>query len=44
MTRPYLSIAGANQCFTVSIGSLVNGEMRVLRGDVSWRDKGPVRR
>ena len=44
VTRPYLSIAGANQCITVSIGSLVNGEMRVLCGDVSWRDRGPVRR
>ncbi len=44
ITRPYLSIAGANQCITVSIGSLVNGEMRVLCGDVSWRDRGPVKR
>ncbi len=44
VTRPYLSIAGANQCITVSIGSLVNGEMRVLCGDVSWRDRGPVKR
>jgi hypothetical protein len=39
VTRPYLSIAGANQCITVSIGSLVHGEMRVLCGDVSWRDR-----
>ena len=44
VTRPYLSIAGANQCVTVSIGSLVNGEMRVLCGDVNWRDRGPVKR
>ncbi|HEX9450474.1 MAG TPA: EAL domain-containing protein [Burkholderiales bacterium] len=44
VTRPYLSIAGANQCITVSIGSLVDGEMRVLCGDVSWRDRGPVKR
>ncbi len=44
VTRPYLSIVGANQCITVSIGSLVNGEMRVLCGDVSWRDRGPVKR
>ncbi len=44
VTRPYLSIAGANQCITVSIGTLVNGEMRVLCGDVSWRDRGPVKR
>ena len=44
VTRPYLSIAGANQCITVSIGSLINGEMRVLCGDVSWRDRGPVKR
>lgn len=44
VTRPYLSIAGANQCITVSIGSLVNGEMRVLCGDVSWRDRGPIKR
>ncbi len=44
VTRPYLSIAGANQCITVSIGSLVNGEMRVLCGDVNWRDRGPVKR
>jgi hypothetical protein len=43
VTRPYLSIAGANQCITVSIGSLVDGEMRVLCGDVSWRDRGPVK-
>ncbi|MEO8006732.1 MAG: EAL domain-containing protein [Betaproteobacteria bacterium] len=44
VTRPYLSIAGANQCITVSIGTLVNGEMRVLCGDVAWRDRGPVKR
>lgn len=44
VTRPYLSIAGANQCITVSIGSLVNGEMRVLCGDVSWLDRGAVKR
>jgi EAL domain-containing protein (putative c-di-GMP-specific phosphodiesterase class I) len=44
VTRPYLSIAGANQCITVSIGSLVDGEMRVLCGDVSWRDRGAVKR
>jgi EAL domain-containing protein (putative c-di-GMP-specific phosphodiesterase class I) len=44
VTRPYLSIAGANQCITVSIASLVGGEMRVLCGDVSWRDRGPVKR
>src|SRR5258706_5879868 len=44
VTRPYLSIAGANQCITVSIGTLVNGEMRVLCGDVGWRDRGPVKR
>ena len=44
VTRPYLSIAGANQCVTVSIGSLVDGEMRVLCGDVNWRDRGPVKR
>ena len=44
VTRPYLSIAGANQCITVSIGSLVDGEMRVLCGDVNWRDRGPVKR
>jgi EAL domain-containing protein (putative c-di-GMP-specific phosphodiesterase class I) len=44
VTRPYLSIAGANQCITVSIGSLVDSEMRVLCGDVSWRDRGAVKR
>ncbi len=44
VTRPYLSIAGANQCITVSIGGNINGEMRVLCGDVSWRDRGPVKR
>ena len=44
VTRPYLSIAGANQCITVSVGSLINGEMRVLCGDVNWRDRGPVKR
>jgi EAL domain-containing protein (putative c-di-GMP-specific phosphodiesterase class I) len=44
VTRPYLSIAGANQCVTLSIGSLSNGEMRVLCGDVSWRDRGPLKR
>jgi len=43
VTRPYLSIAGANQCITVSIGGLIEGEMRVLCGDVSWRDRGPAK-
>jgi hypothetical protein len=43
VTRPYLSIAGANQCITVSIGILIDGEMRVLCGDVSWRDRGPMK-
>ncbi len=43
VTRPYLSIAGANPCITVSIGGKINGEMRVLCGDVGWRDRGPVR-
>jgi EAL domain-containing protein (putative c-di-GMP-specific phosphodiesterase class I) len=44
VTRPYLSVAGANQCITVSLGSVINGEMRVLCGDVNWRDRGPVTR
>ena len=43
VTRPYLSIAGANQCITVSIGAVIDGDMRVLCGDVSWRDRGPVK-
>lgn len=43
VTRPYLSIAGANQCITVSIGLRLNGETMVLCGDVNWRDRG-VRR
>ena len=41
VTRPYLSITGANQCITVSIGTLLNGEMlRAVRGRQlagSWR-------
>jgi EAL domain-containing protein (putative c-di-GMP-specific phosphodiesterase class I) len=44
VTRPYLSITGANQCITVSIGIHLNGEMVVLCGDVNWRDRGAVRR
>ena len=43
VTRPYLSIAGANQCITVSIGAVIDAEMRVLCGDVSWRDRGPMK-
>jgi len=44
VTRPYLSITGANQCITVSIGIHLNGEMLVLCGDVNWRDRGAVKR
>ncbi|MEX0957730.1 MAG: EAL domain-containing protein [Burkholderiales bacterium] len=44
VTRPYLSVAGANQCITVSIGILLNAELHVLCGDVGWRDRGVVRR
>jgi EAL domain-containing protein (putative c-di-GMP-specific phosphodiesterase class I) len=44
VTRPYLSITGANQCITVSIGTHLNGEMLVLCGDVNWRDRGAVKR
>lgn len=44
VTRPYLSITGANQCITVSIGTHLNGEMLVLCGDVNWRDRGVVKR
>jgi EAL domain-containing protein (putative c-di-GMP-specific phosphodiesterase class I) len=44
VTRPYLSITGANQCITVSIGTRLNGEMLVLCGDVNWRDRGAVKR
>lgn len=44
VTRPYLSISGANQCITVSIGIHLNGDMLVLCGDVNWRDRGAVRR
>jgi EAL domain-containing protein (putative c-di-GMP-specific phosphodiesterase class I) len=44
VTRPYLSITGANQCITVSIGIRLHGETLVLCGDVNWRDRGAVRR
>jgi hypothetical protein len=44
VTRPYLSITGTDECITVSVSHLVNVEMRVLCGDVSWRDGGPVKR
>lgn len=44
VTRPYLSITGANQCITVSIGTRLNGEMLVLCGDVNWRDRAAVKR
>lgn len=44
VTRPYLSITGANQCITVSIGTHLNGEMLVLCGDVNWRDRAAVKR
>jgi EAL domain-containing protein (putative c-di-GMP-specific phosphodiesterase class I) len=42
VTRPYLSVAAANQCVTVSIAVLVNGDLRVLCGDIAWRERGPA--
>ena len=44
VTRPYLSITGVNQCVTVSIATLLSGELRVLCADVAWRDHGVARR
>lgn len=39
VTRPYLSIASATPCVTASIAFKMNGETRVLCGDITWDDK-----
>ena len=39
VTRPYLSAPTATQCVTISIAIKVNGEQRVLCGDVNWSDQ-----
>ena len=39
VTRPYLSVADANQCVTVSIAVLIEGEMHVLCGDITWNER-----
>jgi len=39
VTRPYLSITGASACVTVSSTVLVDGETRVLCGDVAWLER-----
>jgi len=36
VSRPYLSLAGARPCVTLSMSLRVNGEVRVLCGDVAW--------
>lgn len=37
VTRPYLSISSAVLCVTLSVSFKVDGELRVLCGDVRWR-------
>ncbi len=37
-----MTITGANQYITVSIGTRHHGEMLVLCGGVNWRDRGAV--
>lgn len=37
VTRPYLSISSAILCVTLSVSFKVDGELRVLCGDVRWR-------
>lgn len=39
VTRPYLSAANATPCVTVSIAFKVNGELRVLCGDILWNHR-----
>ena len=36
VTRPYLSIANARLCVTVSVCFTVGGKQRVICGDISW--------
>jgi len=36
VSRPYLSLAGARPCVTLSMSLKVNGETLVLCGDVTW--------
>jgi len=36
ITRPYLCITSAILCLTVSISFRINGELRVLCGDLAW--------
>jgi hypothetical protein len=36
VTRPYLSISSAQLCVTLSCSFKVDGELRVLCGDVRW--------
>lgn len=38
VTRPYLSAASATPCITASIAFKVQGEQRVLCGDIRWED------
>ncbi len=37
ITRPYLCISSAVLCLTVSISFRIDGQLRVLCGDVAWR-------
>lgn len=39
VTRPYLSLATAAFCVTVSIASQAEGDRRVLCGDLHWNEK-----
>ena len=39
VTRPYLSVTRATPCLTTSIAFKLDGELRVLCGDVGWDDK-----
>jgi EAL domain-containing protein (putative c-di-GMP-specific phosphodiesterase class I) len=39
VTRPYLSAANAMPCVTVSIAFKVNGELRILCGDILWNQR-----
>jgi len=39
VTRPYLSVTRATPCLTTSIAFKLDGELRVLCGDLGWDDR-----
>ncbi|MBV8467567.1 MAG: EAL domain-containing protein [Burkholderiales bacterium] len=42
ISRPYLSIAGEEQCVTLSIGIMFHGAAHVLCGDLQWKGASEV--